>query len=476
MRKTIAIAVAMLCCLGMRAQTVEWIQGSPHPTVVLPWGISNLSIIDGRIYGCIEGMMVSASTTEGMATNLQPDTTLNHLAMEADYVTRNKHDSILYYTAKTSESPYGFYANVRERFHKYQKIELRGWFRDVVHPVFSDDGQMMVFSSVGRVGLGGHDLWCSFWNGKKWSKPINMGNVVNSTGNEISPMFYGNYLIYASDGLANGRNDYELYSVRLKSNAKSDDIIFGNITIQRLPYPFNSKGNDKELVVDESQNSVYWVSDRDGKDALWTYQGGLESVVLTGSVNDDFGHPVGGAEVRILLEGRRVAITTTDSLGRYTMLLQPSKKYEMMVSRDDYFTLRFKQPVSRDGELQMVAKQKKDVVLPSLAFNRPLRFDNVYSRPLQIEMDSKTENILMPVVNFLRDNPQVAMRVTVVSDNTEDLSFNNTLTEQRISQLQLFFRTVLPPSTQIIYRNGNKPTSNMPLGTRGDIIFITLLK
>jgi len=70
-------------------------------------------------------------------------------------------------------------------------------------PSLSNDGRVLYFSSDRQGGYGRKDLWVSeLIDNKTWSKAINMGDVINSTNDEISPFIHanGHTLFFASDG------------------------------------------------------------------------------------------------------------------------------------------------------------------------------------------------------------------------------------------------------------------------------------
>ncbi|MBK9735957.1 MAG: SPOR domain-containing protein [Saprospiraceae bacterium] len=61
------------------------------------------------------------------------------------------------------------------------------------------DGTALYFSSNRKGGFGGYDIYVSYLNNGIWSLPVNLGNNVNTTGNEITPFLKGSSLYFASD-------------------------------------------------------------------------------------------------------------------------------------------------------------------------------------------------------------------------------------------------------------------------------------
>ena len=162
MRKPFLILLLLVACLIPAAHSQAPIVATPVGSVPLPWGLSNLSVIDSTLYACQNGVLVSAPTTAPAITALLPDTIVGRLCSEAVYVVRNSRDSLLYFSTG-SEQAMNTSLNVHTnaRLFKNRRVEVKSWYRDICHPVFSPDGNAMVFSSKGKVGLGAYDLWYS---------------------------------------------------------------------------------------------------------------------------------------------------------------------------------------------------------------------------------------------------------------------------------------------------------------------------
>ena len=72
----------------------------------------------------------------------------------------------------------------------------------VAHPTLNAEGNMLVFSSDMPGGYGGMDLYVVERINGSWQTPVNLGNMVNSKGNDVFPFWHElGYLFYSSDGL-----------------------------------------------------------------------------------------------------------------------------------------------------------------------------------------------------------------------------------------------------------------------------------
>jgi hypothetical protein len=102
-------------------------------------------------------------------------------------------------------------------------------------------------------GFGGFDIYVSNLENGKWSEPINLGEDVNTQGNEITP-FYSTSMLWFASNNHDGLGGYDIFSAQ-----KIGD---GFINVQNMGLGINSEGNDmfpyvKNLV-------MYFTSDRPG--------------------------------------------------------------------------------------------------------------------------------------------------------------------------------------------------------------------
>ena len=91
------------------------------------------------------------------------------------------------------------------------EVELDGSFRNMVPFPYNEvgyatgfgtlnpKGNILYFSSNRPGGHGGFDIYVSYFKNGKWTYPSNLGPQINSSGNEITPLFDGEILYYSSD-------------------------------------------------------------------------------------------------------------------------------------------------------------------------------------------------------------------------------------------------------------------------------------
>jgi len=80
------------------------------------------------------------------------------------------------------------------------------------HPALSDNGDFIIFSSDMANSSGGLDLYLSRKEGETWSEPKNLGNQINTYGNELfATLDADNNLYFSSDKLP-GQGGYDIFA------------------------------------------------------------------------------------------------------------------------------------------------------------------------------------------------------------------------------------------------------------------------
>lgn len=133
---------------------------------------------------------------------------------------------------------------------------------NVIHPGISADGTTLYFASDMPGGYGGMDIYYSTFQNQVWSSPVNLGEVINSSNDEVFPYMHpGGRLYFSSGNETNGRLDL-FYSSRRNNNWQSP---------VRLPEPFNSEADDFGFIADRDIITGYFSSNRDGTDNIYTF-------------------------------------------------------------------------------------------------------------------------------------------------------------------------------------------------------------
>jgi outer membrane protein OmpA-like peptidoglycan-associated protein len=121
----------------------------------------------------------------------------------------------------------------------------------VGHPAFDESNQFLYFASDMPGGSGGSDLYRVAYNDGVFGNPENLGDKVNTDGNELFPFVAKDILYLASDGHG-GLGGLDLMAVSLKNYSQQ----------KNMGYPINTNKDDFGLLIDESGKEGFVSSNR----------------------------------------------------------------------------------------------------------------------------------------------------------------------------------------------------------------------
>ncbi|MGE0567277.1 MAG: SpaA isopeptide-forming pilin-related protein [Bacteroidia bacterium] len=203
----------------------------------------------------------------------------------------------------------------------------------VGHPAISKDGILIVFSSDMPGGYGGKDLWYCKKQGDDWSKPINLGPDINTSGNELFPSIRDNGTLYFSSTGLPGFGGLDIYS------AKQVDGKW--LLIRNEGMNLNSSHDDFGITF-VNDSIGYFSSNRNGgkgADDIYEFKYTDKSVTISGKVllTENINDPAKGVKVSLKdVEGNDVASTKTDNNGVFTFKnLESEKEYMAVIDSDD---------------------------------------------------------------------------------------------------------------------------------------------
>ncbi len=120
-------------------------------------------------------------------------------------------------------------------------------------PWISNDGKILYFSSDMKGGFGGKDIYKSELVNNHWTKPVNLGETINTSLDEVYPFLYRNTLYFSSTGHP-GLGGLDIF--------KSEVGPGGFMEPENMGYPLNTNYDDFGIVVTAPGNQGYLSSNR----------------------------------------------------------------------------------------------------------------------------------------------------------------------------------------------------------------------
>lgn len=159
----------------------------------------------------------------------------------------------------------------------------------VGHPALSPDNKTLYFVSNMPGGFGETDIYKSEMLNGRWSKPVNLGETINTEGKEMFPFVDKEGIFYFSSNGHQGIAGLDIYAANLVENDK--------YLVTNLGSPINSSFDDFGFILNTDSLSGYFTSNRTG-----------------GAGDDDiYAFAVDGIELKVtsIIEGTRQIMPDT---------------------------------------------------------------------------------------------------------------------------------------------------------------------
>jgi hypothetical protein len=178
-------------------------------------------------------------------------------------------------------------------------------------PFMDENSNTLYFASDKKGGFGNYDLYLSVRSDGSFGTPINLGQQVNSKGNDVYPTKTEEWLYFSSNGkVSNG--GYDLYKFKNLSDYNS---ILANC------FEFNTRDDDLSLIPN-GQNKYYLYQMMGDSMAFNHYVKPAELFSYIGSVVDEEGLPVKNARILIEPNTGYGDYTITDSRGFFNYVTE----------------------------------------------------------------------------------------------------------------------------------------------------------
>jgi tetratricopeptide (TPR) repeat protein len=138
----------------------------------------------------------------------------------------------------------------------------------VGHPSLSRDEQLLYFASDMPGGFGGTDLYVSRYQNGRWGRPVNLGEDINTKGNELFPFVDNAGNLYFSTNGRKGLGELDIYYATLTTLATGLIVQ----SVEHLDAPINSPKDDFGLITDADRRGGFFSSNRrEGNDDIYRF-------------------------------------------------------------------------------------------------------------------------------------------------------------------------------------------------------------
>ncbi|HQN92989.1 MAG TPA: OmpA family protein [Prolixibacteraceae bacterium] len=324
-------------------------------------------------------------------------------------------------------------------------------------PSVSSDNRFLYFASNRSGGQGGMDIWCCEMTEMKdgyffFSKPQNLGRKVNTPANDFSPFIHadGKTLYYSSEGKY-GFGGSDIYVSRYLDGGWSE--------AENLGYPINSRFNDDGLAVSPSAKTAFFASNREGsiggsKDLFRLHLPEIFKPNVTGYIKGFVYDSESGErleadiEITLIETGSTHKVTSSLTEGFITTV-NAGEMYAMHVRKDGYLFY------SRHFDLKQAAEfhqaEQFDINLEPVKQGGIFVLNNVFFDFNSDVLKPESEFELKKLTNFLRDNIGISIEISGHTDNTGSVDYNVNLSERRAKAIVNYLSAFIDPE-RLLYR------------------------
>jgi outer membrane protein OmpA-like peptidoglycan-associated protein/Tol biopolymer transport system component len=300
-------------------------------------------------------------------------------------------------------------------------------------PSLSPDKKDLYFSSSRAGGFGGKDIWVTHrLPSGKWSTPENLGEAVNTSGDEGCPFMHAdNETLYFN---SNGHPGYGMTDLFFSKKVNDSSWTVA----ENLGYPINTIDDEGSLIVAADGKTAYYASDKsDSKGGLdiYTFQlrediRPLQTLWVKGRVFDKKtgkGLP-SSVELTDINSRSTVSRLQTDEDGNYLVTLPIGKDYAFNVNRKGYLFYSDNFSLAKNAADSDFVK---NIPLQPIEAGAEIILKNIFFDTKQFELKPGSVAELNKVVALLNDNPNLKIEIGGYTDNVGQPKDNLLLSDNR---------------------------------------------
>jgi outer membrane protein OmpA-like peptidoglycan-associated protein len=325
-------------------------------------------------------------------------------------------------------------------------------------PSFSADERTLYFSSNRRGGKGGVDLYrVPIDNSGRFGRPINLGSVINTPGDELFPYVSTNGKLYFSSDGHPSIGGLDLFVASRNEN---------EIIVEHLGVPINSIGDDFAISFSDStqgyissnrpggkgDDDIYFFKSTGSEDRWWTtapppvidtLQKKIVNYFVQVKVVDPSGSPIDSVKINVRKNGQTISNENTNKKG-FIELINMAENDELIFKcdKEDFITVR--SSFTMEGKTIPEALLKKEMTdttfQVTITMDRPeigkeisklYEINSIYYDLNKADIRPDAAEELDKIVQFLTDNPQMNLELGAHTDARASTAYNLKLSQRR---------------------------------------------
>lgn len=314
----------------------------------------------------------------------------------------------------------------------------------VGHAHLSADGRTMYFVSDMPGGFGGSDIYRSVKTSTdSWGAPENLGNVINTEGDEMFPFYdeSNNILHFASDG------HFGLGGLDIFSSSKNG-VNWGTVINQGAP--LNTRFDDYAMIINNETKTGYFSSNREGGSGMDDIYGVTvlkmisTTTLIAGTARNEAGEPLSGTTVKLFDDiENELGVVTTGMDGTYEFVGDKNKNYVLIGNKTDFLegrntmhTFGNEDEIKADVTLLQEETEEEVVIVDEDVFVEEDLAVRVKLKPIYFAFDksdisANAAKELDKMVKVMNQFPNMHIELKSYTDCRGTKEYNNALSQRR---------------------------------------------
>ena len=322
------------------------------------------------------------------------------------------------------------------------------------HPAVSPDGMWLYFVSDMPGGMGGYDIWRIQLTAHGMVGLENLGEPINTPGNELFPTFRPNGDLYFSSDGHPGMGGLDIFiakpvqsekgevrSEKFSNNqdagtdSNSDNTShFSPLTsyqyeLEHPGYPLNSAGDDFGMTFEGLHNRGYFSSNRGdarGWDHIYSFEKHEVIQTVKGWVYEQDGYELpAGLVYMVGNDGTNLKLSVRGD-GSFEQEIQPGVDYVFLGTCKGY--LNHKEELRVDSVLE---SEEYVLQFPLASITAPVLIDNIFYDFDKATLRPESTEALDNLIALLNENPNVTIELSAHTDLRGSDQYNERLSQRR---------------------------------------------
>ncbi len=296
------------------------------------------------------------------------------------------------------------------------------------NPSISPDELTLLFSSDLPKGQGGKDIWAATRKtpNENFGRPVNLGPVINSPGDEMFPFMRNDSTMYFSSNGHPGLGGLDIFRSTFSNGEWTKPV--------NMQVPINSSGDDFGLVFHPEEDKGFFSSNRKGgrgSDDIYAFVNPPVLFTLSGVVKDDNTLQfIQGAVVKLTGSNGTSVEARTDAKGYYNFgksQITKNTTYELLCLKANYFNKKAKETTvglesSKDFtiDFRLQPIPDKPVLLPDILYDLA-----------KWDLKPQYQDSLQGLIKTLDENETIIIELASHTDSRGTDESNDVLSQKR---------------------------------------------